>query len=587
MDTKDKNHGGDAADAKMIPVCGDPDCNSCDLIPATPTPAQQHGALADGQAKGAEPAGKVKCEDCGGTGLADNGDCEMCGDGWIYPATAPAPQAAAGIKTWQERADDGTETALTANQCLKLAEAEIADLRAALAAQSTPSDDLSLDEGLVKKVTDSFAANFPVPSGYSANEIIEEVVRLIEGKAAQAAPAVAVMPYGYAAEAPDGHVTFFKDNPKGMRKLQAEGLGIVRDLFTAEAARAPNGWRIERHDYAEDVESYAHTTYHLIAPNGSVGIFYGAGQDQAHSVAYKFIEALAAQPAAVAPVDMQKMWAEAAQDPEFRADIERQSQEVRAIAAPAPSSADRVEGELPELPWPAMPHGSIDYFSKGQMQDYARDARKPLVERLGQYDAVLRNLALSLSAGGWNSDGLIDPKVADEKIRWGIENLVQSTRRAAQPDQPCFAEEAESNDEPKLPFYDPKRALAENWFVTAREAKKYGDARAAQAVAHMLRKMSGAESVEDIDLDKLRGYLADTMVTLPATELHAIADALAASRRAASGGRDGYVLVPKEPTEAMRSACKVLNYADDIDAEWARMLAAAPVVIGAEPGEQK
>lgn len=38
----------------------------------------------------------------------------------------------------------------------------------------------------------------------------------------------------------------------------------------------------------------------------------------------------------------------------------------------------------------------------------------------------------------------------------------------------------------------------------------------------------------------------------------------------------GWQIVPVEPTDEMREQCKVLNYADDIDGEWARMLAAAP-----------
>ncbi|MEX5744695.1 hypothetical protein [Massilia sp. X63] len=38
----------------------------------------------------------------------------------------------------------------------------------------------------------------------------------------------------------------------------------------------------------------------------------------------------------------------------------------------------------------------------------------------------------------------------------------------------------------------------------------------------------------------------------------------------------GWKWVPVEPTDEMREACRVLNYCDDIDAEWARMLAAAP-----------
>lgn len=40
------------------------------------------------------------------------------------------------------------------------------------------------------------------------------------------------------------------------------------------------------------------------------------------------------------------------------------------------------------------------------------------------YDGVLRGLASFLGAGGYNSEGLIDPKVADEKIRWGIEHIL-------------------------------------------------------------------------------------------------------------------------------------------------------------------
>ncbi|WP_321782391.1 hypothetical protein [Burkholderia pyrrocinia] len=42
---------------------------------------------------------------------------------------------------------------------------------------------------------------------------------------------------------------------------------------------------------------------------------------------------------------------------------------------PAPAPADeRSAFDLPPLPWPTMPHGSIDYFSAGQMRDYARAA---------------------------------------------------------------------------------------------------------------------------------------------------------------------------------------------------------------------
>lgn len=46
-------------------------------------------------------------------------------------------------------------------------------------------------------------------------------------------------------------------------------------------------------------------------------------------------------------------------------------------------------------------------------------------ERLNkQYDFVLRGLASWLAAGGYNSDGLIEPQVADKKIRWGVQYLI-------------------------------------------------------------------------------------------------------------------------------------------------------------------
>src|SRR5689334_13137007 len=50
-------------------------------------------------------------------------------------------------------------------------------------------------------------------------------------------------------------------------------------------------------------------------------------------------------------------------------------------------------------------------------------------ERLNEeYDLVLRSLACSLSAGGFNSAGFIDPKVAESKIRYGIDHLPPSPK---------------------------------------------------------------------------------------------------------------------------------------------------------------
>jgi hypothetical protein len=47
---------------------------------------------------------------------------------------------------------------------------------------------------------------------------------------------------------------------------------------------------------------------------------------------------------------------------------------------------------------------------------------------LEEYNTVLRNLAMHLAAGGWNSDGLIAPAAADEKIRSGIDDLVRGAQ---------------------------------------------------------------------------------------------------------------------------------------------------------------
>jgi hypothetical protein len=48
-------------------------------------------------------------------------------------------------------------------------------------------------------------------------------------------------------------------------------------------------------------------------------------------------------------------------------------------------------------------------------------------ERLNvDYDCVLRHFCSSLGAGGYNSAGLIEPKVAEQKIEWGIDHLIKS-----------------------------------------------------------------------------------------------------------------------------------------------------------------
>jgi hypothetical protein len=61
-------------------------------------------------------------------------------------------------------------------------------------------------------------------------------------------------------------------------------------------------------------------------------------------------------------------------------------------------------------------------------EDWAARLAHDALVLLNQYDDVLRGIAMSLAAGGYNSDGLIDPKTADEKIRWGINHIVEIER---------------------------------------------------------------------------------------------------------------------------------------------------------------
>lgn len=80
------------------------------------------------------------------------------------------------------------------------------------------------------------------------------------------------------------------------------------------------------------------------------------------------------------------------------------------------------------------PTNGINGFGEDWASSLAGDA----LALLEQYDDVLRGLALWLSAGGYNSEGLIDPKTADEKIRWGVDNLCKSS--ATVPSEPVAVE---------------------------------------------------------------------------------------------------------------------------------------------------
>ncbi|WP_253568106.1 hypothetical protein ABEG10_38155 (plasmid) [Burkholderia cenocepacia] len=66
-----------------------------------------------------------------------------------------------------------------------------------------------------------------------------------------------------------------------------------------------------------------------------------------------------------------KEFARAAFANEDREVVER---EARALGPSASAALERAVCDLPPLPWPAMPRGSHDYFSAGQMREYASAA---------------------------------------------------------------------------------------------------------------------------------------------------------------------------------------------------------------------
>lgn len=91
--------------------------------------------------------------------------------------------------------------------------------------------------------------------------------------------------------------------------------------------------------------------------------------------------------------------------------------------------------QLPELPEPEIEGGIYNqthkimlrgpvHFTADQMRAYAELAIEP-------YDEMLRALCCYLSVGGYNSDGLIPPDVADKKIRDGIDMFIKVERQRA------------------------------------------------------------------------------------------------------------------------------------------------------------
>lgn len=167
-----------------------------------------------------------------------------------------------------------------------------------------------------------------------------------------------------------------------------------------------------------------------------------------------------------------------------------------------------------------------------------------------EYDAVLRGLASYVGAGGFNDlQLLIDPKIADEKIRWGIDHILEIEQKRHAKQEPVawlahndFGEEItipESNLRNKQP-----PPVQEFW----RKAKPL------YAAPVALPHNGIASTPEQVD---------------------EIVDAICAK-----GVQPGMVMVPREPTEAMLDAAEKLDWSnEDVRGnccnQWYAMIAAA------------
>ena len=69
--------------------------------------------------------------------------------------------------------------------------------------------------------------------------------------------------------------------------------------------------------------------------------------------------------------------------------------------------------------------------------DWQQELCANALRLLEEYDGVLRGLCSYLAAGGYNSEGLIDPQTADNKIRDGIDHIVKVEKVRAALCQPA------------------------------------------------------------------------------------------------------------------------------------------------------
>jgi hypothetical protein len=104
-----------------------------------------------------------------------------------------------------------------------------------------------------------------------------------------------------------------------------------------------------------------------------------------------------------------------------------------------------------------IPHICVEPIPSGDFCPHCSPCRNgerlAKAERLNsEYDAVLRNIISSLARGGHNDLCLIDPKLAYEKIKWGIDHIleVEENRRVKLQDELCAKNRAKQLEEIRI-----------------------------------------------------------------------------------------------------------------------------------------
>lgn len=95
---------------------------------------------------------------------------------------------------------------------------------------------------------------------------------------------------------------------------------------------------------------------------------------------------------------------------------------------------------------PADLYDADEMTAHGQQQ--RQEARREVAE---PYDEMLRALCCDLAAGGYNSDGIMSPEVANAKIRDGIDELVRVQRERAEKAEAAMAGLKQATPEDEWP----------------------------------------------------------------------------------------------------------------------------------------